>query len=76
MMPNQLDPQQREALRAHSAGALSALDLRRRLGDVSYGEVLMLLSEAHLPLPQAPQQGPEEQLARARQWLFGEHEQR
>jgi hypothetical protein len=39
----------------------------------SYGDVLRLLSEAALPLPRAPVAGREEQLTRARAWMFPRH---
>lgn len=58
---------------AYSTGKMSAIDLRRRLGDVTYGEVLRLLSENNLPLPRAPETGREEQLYRARAWMFPKH---
>jgi len=44
---------QRHALEAYSRGDMSAIELRRRLGGASYGDVLRLLSEAELPLPRA-----------------------
>jgi hypothetical protein len=69
-----LGQSERAALQAYSQGGLAALDLRRRLSDASYGDVLRLLSEEHLPLPRAPVQGREEQLARAREWLFPKHD--
>jgi hypothetical protein len=61
------------ALEAYSRGEMSALELRRRLGGASYGDVLRLLSEASLPLPRAPIAGREEQLERAREWMFPRH---
>ena len=63
----------RQALEAYSSGTMTALELRRRLGDASYGDVLRLLGEAGLPLPQAPVAGREAELARARDWLFPKH---
>ncbi len=65
---------ERAALQAYSHGELTALDLRRRLGDATYGEILRLLSDEHLPLPRAPVHGREAHLARARDWLFPKHE--
>ena len=63
-----------EALRAHlesySCGAMTAIELRRRLGGATCGEVLMLLGEAELPLLRAPVEGREEDLVRARAWMF------
>jgi hypothetical protein len=62
-----------EALVAYSRGAMTALELRRRLGGVSYGDVLRLLSRADLPLPRAPMIGREGQIERARSWMFPKH---
>ena len=61
---------QKEALEAFSRGEMTALDLRRRLGEVTYGDVLLMLSEEELPLPRAPEAGREEQIACARAWMF------
>ncbi|HZZ63391.1 MAG TPA: hypothetical protein VFE63_19865 [Roseiarcus sp.] len=68
-----MDEKQLQALEAYSGGEMTALELRRRLRDATYGEVLMLLGEADLPLPRAPVEGREEQIRRARQWLFPKH---
>ncbi len=64
---------QNEALEAFSRGEMTALELRRRLGGATYGEVLQRLSEVSLPLPRAPEAGREEQIARAREWMFPKH---
>ncbi len=64
---------QKEALEAFSRGGMTALDLRRRLGNATYGEILQRLSEEYLPLPRAPETGREEQIARARAWMFPKH---
>ncbi len=61
------------ALEAYSSGNMDAIELRRRLGDATYGEVLLALSEAGLPLPRASVVGREEQIARAREWMFPPH---
>ncbi len=58
------------ALAAFSRGEMSALELRRRLGAASYGEVLRRLGEQGLSLPRAPTAGRETDLARARACLF------
>jgi hypothetical protein len=68
-----MDETQRQALEAYSRGQMTALELRRRLGDIGYGDVLRLLSEADLPLPRAPVAGREEAIARARAWMFPKH---
>lgn len=69
-MPILVGRTERAALQAYSRGAMTALELRRRLGEATYGEVLQLLRAEGLPLPRAPVEGREAQLARAREWLF------
>ncbi len=61
---------QKEALEAFSRGEMTALDLRRRLGGATYGEILQQLSKEHLPLPRVPTTGREEQISRAHDWMF------
>lgn len=61
-------------LAAYSRGEITAIDLRRRLDDASYGEVLRLLGERRLPLPRAPTAGREAEIERARRWLFPPHD--
>jgi hypothetical protein len=68
-----MDDTQRPALEAYSRGQMTAIELRRRLGDIGYGDVLRLLGEADLPLPQASVLGREETIARARAWMFPKH---
>lgn len=65
-----MDAKDRQALEAYSRGDMTAIELRRRLGDASYGDILLLLSEQDLPLPRAPVAGREEQIERARAWMF------
>ncbi len=60
----------KQALKAYSLGDMSAIELRRRLDGATYGDILRLLSEAELPLPRAPVAGREEQINRAREWMF------
>ena len=62
-----------QALKSFSEGGMTAIELRRRLGGATYGEVLLLLSEAGLPLPRAPTEGREDDLERARAWMFPKH---
>ena len=40
-----MDESDFQALAAYSRGEMTAIDLRRRLGGIGYGEVLRLLSE-------------------------------
>ncbi len=61
---------EKQALEAYSRCEITAIDLRRRLGGATYGDVLLLLGEAGLPLPRAPVAGREDQIARARAWMF------
>jgi hypothetical protein len=70
-----MDEKQKQVLEAFSRGEMTALDLRRRLGGATYGEVLSLLSELELPLPRAPEKGREEQISRAHSWMFPKHGQ-
>ena len=65
-----MNPKDRKKLEAFSRGEMTAIELRRRLGDATYGEVLLLLSEAGLPLPRAPIAGREDQIDRAHAWMF------
>jgi len=56
----------------YARGHITALEAHRRLGNISYGDLLRLLADAGLPLPRTPIRGRETTLARARQWLFPE----
>jgi hypothetical protein len=73
-MDAELTQRQLEALRGYSAGEVSAIELRRRLGGATYGDILRLLGAEQLPLPRAPQRGREQRLELARRWLFAPHE--
>ena len=68
-----MNEMEKKFLEAYSRGEMTALELRRRLNGASYGDVLRLLSEADLPLPRAPVAGREEQIERARAWMFPKH---
>jgi len=57
-------------LERYSHAEISAADLRRRLGNISYADVIIELAKRDLPLPRASQKGREERLARAQAWLF------
>jgi hypothetical protein len=61
---------EQDALQAYSRGEMDSIELRRRLGGVTFGEVLRRLAEARLPLPRASQVGREAEIARARAWMF------
>ena len=65
-----MDDKDKTALEAFSRGEMTALELRRRLGGATFGDVLRLLSTEELPLPRAPVAGREAQIARAREWMF------
>ncbi len=62
--------QEKTALETFSRGEMTALELRLRLGGATYGDILRRLSEAGLPLPRNPVAGREEQIKRARDWMF------
>ncbi len=68
-----MDQTSKQSLTAYSRGDMTAIELRRRLGGATYGDVLRLLSEAGLPLPHAPMAGREEDIKRARAWMFPKH---
>jgi hypothetical protein len=53
-MSTALNPSQMQALQDYSKGKITAIDLRRRFGGATYGDVFRLLAEEGLPLPQAP----------------------
>ncbi len=60
----------RSILAAYSAGTITAIDARRRLGSATFGELLRMLADEGLTLPRTSTAGREEILARARTWLF------
>lgn len=68
-----MDDRQKRALETYSRGEMAALELRCRLGGATYGEVLRFLGETGLPLPRAPVEGREDQIRRAREWMFPKH---
>jgi hypothetical protein len=57
-------------LERYSHAEISAAELRRKLGDISYADVIIELAKRNIPLPRASQKGREERLARAHAWLF------
>ena len=62
----------RATLVDYAAGRSTALEARRRLGDLGFGDLLRLLADEGLAFPQAPVTGREATLRRARAWLFPE----
>jgi len=68
-----MSEEETRALESFSRGDMTALELRRRLEGASYGDVLLLLSAKSLPLPRAPSVGREDQIKRARAWMFPRH---
>lgn len=59
-----------ELLKRYSAGQISAIELRRALGGITFGDVLIELAARDLSLPRAPEAGREQRIAAARGWLF------
>jgi hypothetical protein len=57
-------------LKRYSEGRISAIELRRALGGVTFGDMLIELAKRDLPLPRAPEAGREQRIAIARAWLF------
>jgi hypothetical protein len=59
-----------DLLRRYSEGRISATELRRALGGVTFGDVLIELAKYSLALPRAPEAGRQERIAAARALLF------
>jgi len=57
-------------LQRYSRAEISAIELRRTLGEITYGDLLIELARHDLPLPRAPQAGREQRIAEARALLF------
>jgi hypothetical protein len=57
-------------LAPYSQAEISAIELRRALGGITYGDVLIELASHDLPLPRASQKGREDRIAAARDLLF------
>jgi hypothetical protein len=57
-------------LQRYSHAEISAAELRRKLGDISYADVIIELAARNIPLPRASQKGREDRLAKAHAWLF------
>jgi hypothetical protein len=59
-----------ELLKRYSEARISATELRRALGGLTFGDVLIELAKRDLPLPRAPEAGREQRIAAARTLLF------
>jgi hypothetical protein len=46
-----------DLLRRYSERRISAIELRRALGGITFGDVLIELAKRDLPLPRAPEAG-------------------
>lgn len=57
-------------LEKYSRAEISAVELRRAMGGITYGDPLIELGHHDLPLPRASQAGREARLAEARALLF------
>lgn len=57
-------------LERYSHAEISAMELRRALGDISFADVIIELAQRNLSLPRASQVGREKQIARAEELLF------
>lgn len=67
----ELGESERSALLArYGSGTMSAAELRRSLGGIGFGDILVELAQRGLPLPRASQAGREQRIAAARAWLF------
>ncbi len=59
-----------ELLARYSRAEISAIQLRRALGGISYGDVLTQMARHGLPLPQPVNEDSRQRIDRAREWLF------
>ncbi len=57
-------------LKGYSEGQISAIELRRALGGITFGDVLIELAKRDLKLPRAPEAGRQQRIAAARALLF------
>jgi ABC-type polar amino acid transport system ATPase subunit len=65
-----LDVEETALLERYSRAEISAMELRRALGGITFGDVLIALAKHDLPLPRALQAGREQRIAEARALLF------
>jgi hypothetical protein len=64
------DVEETALLERYSHAEISAMELRRALGGITFGDVLIELAKRNLPLPRASRAGREQRIAEARALLF------
>jgi hypothetical protein len=64
------DLEKETLIKRYADAQISSVELRRLLGDVSYGDIIVELAALNLPLPQAPTAGREARIAFARDLMF------
>ena len=57
-------------LERYAHATISAMEVRRALGGITFGDLLVELVKRDLPLPSASQAGRDERIAEARALLF------
>jgi hypothetical protein len=65
--PAMTSSEKQQLLRRFSRAEISAVELRRALGDISFADVIIELAALDLPLPRASETGRESQIARAKE---------
>jgi len=65
-----LEAEKSRLLEGYSQARLSAMEVRRALGGITFGDLLIELATRDLPLPRADQSGREQRIAEARALLF------
>lgn len=64
------EAQTAKLLKLYSKAYISVVELRRALGGITFGDVLIELAKRDLPLPRAPEAGCQQRIAAARAVLF------
>ena len=64
------EAQTAKLLKRYSKAYISVVELRRALGGITFGDVLIELAKRDLPLPRAPEAGRQQRIAAARAVLF------
>lgn len=64
------EPERDELLRRYSESRISAIELQRTLGGITFGDVLIELAKRDLPLPRAAETGRQQRIAAAHSLLF------